>query len=320
MEMSNRFARDEWNLGIVDQTVQDIVRHGIQRPIVWFPGSSWRIFADPFCTIRPDGSILIVAERLNHWICKGEIWGAVVHSGDDPSKVRFKPFATGGFACAHLSYPFFIQDGSTQYVTMESYEAGALYLWRRDGQQWRYERTLLERPAIDATIYRGDRYWWLFCTFADDGADERLHLFYSESLLGDWISHPMNPVKSDRANARPAGALFLVDGKLIRPAQDSSVTYGGKLVLNHVLALSTEVFKEVPCRTITPQSEYYTDGIHTIAGAGTYTVIDGKHWHHGLGSIASRITAKAFKIYRRRGTNRVLSRVQFMEGFGTPPE
>lgn len=304
----DRFARDEWNIGVVHQSVADIVRRGIQEPVTWFPYNSWRILADPFCLTNADGSITVYAELLNHWLGKGEIVSATIASGDDLCKAALKRCVVGP---AHLSYPNYVQDGTTHYAIMESFEAGGLFLWRRDGATWHYVKTLLTRPAIDATIYRDVDRWWLFCTFADDGPDERLHLFYADSLLGEWTPHPMNPIKNDRANARPAGALFVVDGQLIRPAQDSSVTYGGRLILNHVRTLTADVFDEVPYRIIVPQSKYYKDGIHTITAAGQYTIIDGKRWHRGLSNLPCRVSAKLFKIYRRCTAGNFVAKMRF---------
>jgi hypothetical protein len=301
-------ARDEWNLGIVHQTISDIVRRGIVLPIRWFPGNSWRIFADPFCFRGEDGTVTILAEMLNHWNGRGEIWSAIVEAGDDPLNAKFRPHIRSS---AHLSYPSYIREGDTTFATMESFEVGELFLWRLNGSQWRFEKTLLARPAIDPTIYHDGELWWLFCTFADDRPDENLHLFYAKSLLEEWVPHPSNPIVSNRANARPAGELFQVDGMLIRPAQDSSITYGGRLILNRVITLTPDTFNEVPFRTITPQSDYYADGVHTISAAGDYTIIDGKRWHRGFGNVGRRITAKALKMYRMTVLRRIPLRFQF---------
>jgi hypothetical protein len=296
MKPSSLFATEEWSLGIVRQTVDDIARRGIQEPVLWFPRDRTRIYADPFCLKNPDDSVTIFAEVMNHWIGKGEIWAAPIKRGYNPIEARFEPVIT---APVHLSYPCFIKDHGEVYGLVESHEAGELALWRRKGNRWLFEKTLLARPSIDATLYRDSRTWWLFCTFADDNADERLHLFHSDSLLGDWTPHPMNPVKQDKSSARPAGALFMVDGQLIRPAQDCSETYGGKITLNRVVTLTTEAFVEETYRVLGPNSDYYVDGIHTIADAGDFTLIDGKRWLYGPGVLACRVIAKLFKIYRR---------------------
>ena len=65
------------------------------------------------------------------------------------------------------------------------------------------------------------------------------------------------------------------------------------------MALTPETFQEVSFRHILPQSQYYADGIHTIAAAGAYTVIDGKRWHYGSANLMRAVLAKAFKMHRR---------------------
>jgi hypothetical protein len=299
----DRFARDEWNIGIVHQTIGDIARYGILQPVQWFPANSWRIFADPFCLMQPDGSVIILAEMLNHWVGKGEIWSARVAVNDEMANARFhRNFSLP----VHLSYPGYVRDGPDIYATVESYEAGGLFLWRLDGDRWHYEKTLLPGPVIDGTLYFDGQLWWIFCTFGNDAPDERLYLFYSSTLLGAWTPHPSNPVKTDRASARPAGAFFQVDGKLIRPSQNSSKTYGGSLVLSHVVTLTPKAFVERPFQHIVPPSENYPDGIHTIAAAGEFTIIDGKRWHYGSVNVARAVVAKVFKIYRKHNAGKLL--------------
>jgi hypothetical protein len=143
----------------------------------------------------------------------------------------------------------------------------------------------------------------LFCTLQDDHPNERLHLFYSAALTGEWRAHPQSPVKCDLASARPAGAILMVDGHPVRPAQNCSVTYGGALTLNRITCLTPERFEETSLAALLPQAPY-GDGIHTLAAAGEFTVIDGKRWHTGLAAnVVRKGVAKAFKATRswRRG-------------------
>ena len=64
---------------------------------------------------------------------------------------------------------------------------------------------------------------WIFATRAVDGAslDDELHIFHSTSPDGPWLSHPMNPVISDAAAARPAGPIAEADGTLTRIVWDA---------------------------------------------------------------------------------------------------
>ena len=302
-------ARDEWNIGIVHQSIEDIVRSGIHQPVEWFSKDPWRILADPFCVSDGDDAVTIYAENLSHWTGRGEIWAARFSFGDGGARAPFRPHIAGP---VHLSYPFILRDGDATFAAVESFEAGGLFLWRVDDNGWRFEKTLLDRPAVDSTFYRDDRYWWLFCTFFDDHPDERLHAFFSETLCGDWTPHAHNPIKVDRSSARPAGALFEVDGKLFRPSQNSSRTYGGSLMINHVVALTPETYQEVAYREIPPIEPNYPDGIHTISAAGAYTIIDGKRWHRGIGAnFARKVSAKVNKVQRQRRSGGFPSQLRF---------
>lgn len=302
--------RDEWNIGIVNQPLADIVRHGIVAPVRWFPRNSWQILADPFCQVRADGSVTIYAERMNHWVGKGAIVSATLRPGDDPLRAQFDPFFVGP---SHLSYPCVVQDGDQTYMVMESHEAGALHLWREANGSWVFARTLMQRPAVDATLFRHAGLWWLFCTFIDDRPNERLHIFYSTDIMGEWSPVVGNPVVVSPC-ARPAGSLFWVGNQLIRPSQDSTVTYGGSLMLNVVDVLSTVTYSERPLRAILPPDEYYADGIHTIAGAGDFTVIDGKRWHNGVMlNTARRAVTKLLKVRRLRFADQLLEDGAFIK-------
>jgi hypothetical protein len=292
------FAREEWNLGVVRQTVTDIVARGIVKPVHWVEPDPWRVLADPFCYERQDGRIMVLAEKLDHWEGRGEIFSALLPLDGALRTSDFKLFATSR---AHLSYPFRIQDKGVNYLTMESFETGHLHLWREDRDGFTYIKPVLDRPVIDPTLHFQDGLWWLFCTFFDDLPNEKLHLFFSESLEGLWRAHPQNPIRWDISAARPAGALFQTPQGLIRPAQNCRDTYGGALTLKQVVELTTTAFDEITVRDLLP-IDPYPNGIHTIAGAGQFTLIDGKRWHCEVpANITRKVVAKGFKMLRQSG-------------------
>jgi hypothetical protein len=102
--------------------------------------------------------------------------------------------------------------------------------------------------AVGSTVFEHSGKFWLFTNIAvpDGSTFNELHLFYSDSLEGEWTPHP-NPIVSDVRRARPAGALFFEGGKLIRPGQDRRLRYGYALTLtNEVEVLSESDYKENP--------------------------------------------------------------------------
>ncbi|MBV9278163.1 MAG: hypothetical protein JOZ97_08015 [Candidatus Eremiobacteraeota bacterium] len=144
--------------------------------------------------------------------------------------------------------------------------------------EWKPVSILLDRfDACDATIFRFGSLWWLFCTSESFDPNLQLFAFYAHELQGPWKPHRLNPIKTDITSARPAGTPFLSGGELYRPAQDSSLTYGGAVRLNRILRLTPSEFEEVAVKTIhADHFAPYTAGTHTFSYAGSTCVIDAK--------------------------------------------
>jgi len=102
-------------------------------------------------------------------------------------------------------------------------------------------------------------------------------------------------VKVDVRSSRPAGTPFTSDGTLYRPSMDNTGWYGGRVVVNRVVALTPDDFTEEVAVVIPPFPGPFGRGIHTIAAAGQSTVIDGKR----LRLVPSALPAK-LRAYRER--------------------
>jgi len=129
--------------------------------------------------------------------------------------------------------------------------------------------------AADATLHRHDGRWWMFANVAANGAEihDELHIFTSDTLLGEWKPLAGNPVKSDVRGARPAGKLFTQDGVLYRPSQICAPLYGAGIALQRVTRLD-DSFEEREERRIVPADGEGVLGLHTINRAGDLSVID----------------------------------------------
>jgi hypothetical protein len=149
--------------------------------------------------------------------------------------------------------------------------------------RWRLERVLLDGAfCADATFHQDDDRWWMFANIGTEeaGADDELHLFHAERLLGDWQPHRGNPVKSDVRSSRPAGQLFRRAGELYRPGQICAPIYGSGIALHRVTTLTADHYAEeeerriVPCAQQRGRGEGPVLGIHTINRAGDLSVTD----------------------------------------------
>lgn len=178
----------------------------------------------------------------------------------------------------HLSYPFLIEDGGETFMIPETLAARSvsLYATAEFPRGWRREHVLLEGiDAVDPTIhFDGSTYWlWVGVVNSIGSAADEAYLFHAAELRGPWRPHPANPVVSDIRTARPAGTPFLLDGRLIRPAQDCSVRYGRRLVFNEVTELTTTGYEEQPIATVDP-FEPGSVGLHTFNSRGGIEIVD----------------------------------------------
>ena len=78
---------------------------------------------------------------------------------------------------------------------------------------------------------------------------------------------------SDVRRARPAGALFYQDGKLIRPSQDCSKAYGYALCFSEVTVLNEGEYCEVPISRIEPDWVRDNLGTHTYSRTDDFEAI-----------------------------------------------
>jgi hypothetical protein len=140
------------------------------------------------------------------------------------------------------------------------------------------EKTVMnDVNAVDATVWEHEGVLWMFVNIAAHGASthDELHLFYANELHGPWTPHRLNPVVSDVTSARPAGALFREAGRLIRPSQDSSRSYGYALNFNEVVCLTPQEYQEKRLTRFTPEWVPGNRAIHTFTRDSRFVVVDG---------------------------------------------
>jgi hypothetical protein len=180
----------------------------------------------------------------------------------------------------HMSYPYLFESRGIVYMIPETRAKKTIELYRATEfpRNWELVRILAKDVlAVDATVFEHAGKLWLFTNIAVPGGStfDELHLFYSDSLEGEWTSHPRNPIVSDVCRARPAGALFFEGGKLIRPGQDCSLRYGYALTFNEVEILSESDYKEKLHSRIEPDWCPGSICTHTYNRTEEFEVLDG---------------------------------------------
>ena len=193
--------------------------------------------ADPFM-IQRGATWYMFFEILNAKSKKGEIGLAISNDGFDWKYDQIVLSEQN-----HLSYPYVFEWENEYYMIPESGDADAVRLYKAEDfpNKWSYIKTIISGKYLDASIFYYHETWWLFTA----QGDENLFLFYSDNLMGPWKEHPQNPLISENPHiARPGGRVLLVDGKIIRFAQDDRPKYGLKVHAFEVTELSPETYKE----------------------------------------------------------------------------
>jgi len=179
----------------------------------------------------------------------------------------------------HLSYPYIFKQGSETFMIPETASNRTVELYRcvRFPDRWEFVKTMMtDVYAVDTTLLEHEDKYWLFTNVKTPGGSslDALHLYYAASPFANrWTAHPHNPVVRDIRSARPAGRIFVQDGKLIRPSQDSSRRYGYALKFNLIQKLTETEYKETYESAFDPPGGKIL-ATHTFNQAGELTVID----------------------------------------------
>jgi hypothetical protein len=248
-------------------------RHSTDRFTIVHPPSG-HFYADPFLA-EHGGGTFVFFEDYSY--------------ADEKGSIACAPITAAGMgrACTvlsgpdHLSYPSLFRWGGEWFMVPETGARRRVEIWRarRFPEDWVLETVALGGvDACDATVCEHDGRWWMFVTLCVEGgprADE-VSLFYADTPFGPWQPHPMNPVVSNAAHARSAGALIHEGTALIRPAQDARGGYGAGITLSRIDRLTARDYRETPVGSVSPSWHPLVRGTHTIARSTTLEVLDGR--------------------------------------------
>ncbi len=222
-------------------------------------------FADPFIFEDADGVKFILVENYDRRIGKGCI--VKINPTDKAScRILFNPDSL------HSAYPYVVKTPQTDYILPDNSDSGRICLYEMADPIFpeSHGKQIMNFPGVDPTLFYYEGRWWLWCTLAGTEANSALYLFYSDSFSAPFQAHPCNPIKFDCASSRPAGRPLVIDGKLYRPAQDCSNTYGGDLVWNLVDVITSDAYHEYP---VFPPIELPNKG--KAAGLHHFDILDG---------------------------------------------
>ena len=264
-----------WNVVVrhgqqrIDPDAPDVTRHSFLTA----PGGHH--FADPWL-VEDGGRRLLFVEQWADHNSKGLI--ACVELLPD---FQVRPLGAVLEQPFHLSFPQVFPWQGQWYLTVESGQARCVSLYQAAAFPLRWQHVtdlVVGRTCVDPTLHFHDTRWYLFTNVAENGGStcDELFLFVAEQLTGPFRPHPANPIVSDARRARPAGRLFLRDGRLIRPAQDCTPSYGAAVVFNEVQELTPTHYRERPLGRLDARWAKGMDGCHTYNEAGGIEVMDAR--------------------------------------------
>ena len=292
------YRHDGWNVGLVHAGPQALLAGGTPE-VEWLDlGLRDAFAADPFL-IEDGGTLFCFCEVLPYATNRGYIAYAAL---DRPAAGPLRT-VTAIAAPHHLSYPYLLRYGGEIVCVPEAGASGCVtaYAARDFPGGWYPKHTLIDGFAgVDNTIFEHDGRWWLLATDARSGTNSDLHVWFADDLFGRWQPHRGNPVKRSLAGTRPGGRPFVHCGRLYRPAQDCTLRYGRRLIVNEVTELTTERFSERPVATIEPDANgKYAAGLHTANAAGGVIAVDGNRLHFVPQQALRAISARARRTLER---------------------
>ena len=236
-----------------------------------------RFWADPFIVAR-DNKYYVFIEEFLYATQKGHISLIVMNkdgSFEPPVRVLEAPY--------HLSYPFVFEFESNLYLIPESSANRTVELYKCTAfpLEWEFQRNLMNNcEVVDTTLFQWQGKWWMFVNqIQTEGASswDELFLHYSDSPFSDnWTPHQRNPVVSDARSARPAGRLFVRNGRLYRPSQNCSGRYGYGFNICEITKLTETEYEEKIVSRVEPKWDKNVVSTHTINYEDGLTIIDGQ--------------------------------------------
>ena len=233
-----------------------------------------RFWADPFILFK-NNNYYIFFEELLYLENKGKISYIKITEKGQVSKSQ-----TVIEELHHLSYPFIFESENKLFMVPESSENRSVDLYEcvKFPKKWVKKCTILENiQAVDSTIFKFKSKFWLFCcvkNYYNNEFNEDLHLYFSDKIDGNWISHPKNPIVSDVRYARPAGGIYIENDKIYRPSQNGANNYGYGIQINEIIKISETEYEEINIQSINPNWNKNIVGLHTINFKENLTVID----------------------------------------------
>lgn len=223
-------------------------------------------FADPFIIRVEDDDFVLLVEEFKYNIRRGVISQLRIDRNDYSIKEVKTVLDTG----SHLSFPAYYRKDNKLYFYPESAERGATYLYEYDESECKAREICMINPnkVADTTLVElpknvmGGGEFQFSTTYPN--YDENLLDIYSFSGTEcPMVLPPVMTLKTELMTARNAGMVFNVNGKLYRPAQDCTNSYGECVEIQEMKFDGNGISLHPVNRIFSPNA-VYIDAFHTF--------------------------------------------------------
>jgi hypothetical protein len=256
------FFEKSWNIGVFQDFELKLPSISLLKSQASIPKiyKSFSFYADPFYS--SDGSLIRV-EALNKLTGLGEIIEL------DSRTLELKAKCLSG---DHYSYPFSFAEDQNEYLMPEvaSHSSQAIYLSKIDKYKKIFIKGIEKQRVVDSTLFKHNEVYFLFCS-PEESSFDNLSLFYSDTLFGEYLPHPLNPIVLDPSSARMGGRIKLLNGQILRFGQNNSYDYGKSLSISKISIIDKANYQEEVIGAIDFRDTF---GPHTIDILDNKYVVD----------------------------------------------
>lgn len=219
-------------------------------------------YADPFILSVTENEIQVLVEEYLYRTKLGIISKITVRK-QDMKVTKVEPLIDTG---SHLSFPAYFRRSGKVYIYPEQGATGSLYVYEYDEQTGKVEKRWMLNPhdLVDSAICilpNGEKV--ILATTAPKYNGDILDIYPYYDGDCPMILDPIQQIKMQRKTARGAGLPFTYDGRLFRPAQDCTNTYGEAVEIQEIV-LKEGALEFIPRNLIHSPSKEWSGGFHTF--------------------------------------------------------
>lgn len=285
MNITNRiknFNRNTWNLAFIEQQDWDSFLQGYHKKVHWMKNPyTDRWFADPYILDVNSEEIICIVEEMSYDNSRGRIAKLII----DRKTYELQECKIILDLNTHLSFPFIFRKEKEILIMPENSASGAcnIYKYNPKDDALTLFAEISAEPMVDAIILPEPLFGksYIFSTLSTSPNGNVLSVF--EFNTDSMKATKLNDIVFKSDIARNAGGIFIYDGKLYRPAQDCSSSYGGGVILQEMTFDSTtKSFSFIDRWKIYPFSFRYNLGLHTFNCYRDLLVIDGRGYKYPI--------------------------------------